>query len=304
MAGQSVRRGELKSCGRNGSAAEPSRSPRRSSPTSWRTTANCRTSGARASTGFTRTITPLVSVRRSYHTESLGDFQIAGGEIVMTYTNRSHARHVVRRGGEARGCQCAQEPWRRAAKGSPPSRTGLGTIWRSGRRLSPSWHFCRTSARSGRPVLRWFTIPDSPGRRITPIITPHSRNRCPALPYSDPGFTTPYGPNVYVNLGLEYRPWTNWTLRRGRLQPRGARGQDVVQAQLLLPTFRIQRGAGLADRVRPLPLLNHEPMTLNVTKCCVEGQPMTSDGRVRSSEHVARRGASGSHNWPGTSSSW
>ena len=34
-----------------------------------------------------------------------------------------------------------------------------------------------------------------------------------SAPYSDPGYNAPYGPNVYVNLGLEFRPTKNWTLR-------------------------------------------------------------------------------------------
>jgi outer membrane receptor protein involved in Fe transport len=32
-------------------------------------------------------------------------------------------------------------------------------------------------------------------------------------PLSDPGYSTPYGPNVYVNLGVEYRPSDHWTIR-------------------------------------------------------------------------------------------
>ena len=33
------------------------------------------------------------------------------------------------------------------------------------------------------------------------------------LPYSDPRYNTPYGPNLYVNLGLEFRPSEHWTIR-------------------------------------------------------------------------------------------
>lgn len=32
-------------------------------------------------------------------------------------------------------------------------------------------------------------------------------------PQSQPGYTTPYGANLYWNVGLEYRPTENWTLR-------------------------------------------------------------------------------------------
>jgi iron complex outermembrane receptor protein len=34
-----------------------------------------------------------------------------------------------------------------------------------------------------------------------------------AAPLSDPGYTGPYGPNLYINLGLEYRPTKNWSIR-------------------------------------------------------------------------------------------
>ena len=34
-----------------------------------------------------------------------------------------------------------------------------------------------------------------------------------AVPFSDPGYTTPYGPNLYVNLGLEFRPSEKWSIR-------------------------------------------------------------------------------------------
>jgi hypothetical protein len=34
-----------------------------------------------------------------------------------------------------------------------------------------------------------------------------------AVPLSDPGNNTAYGPNLYVNMGLEYHPSKNWTFR-------------------------------------------------------------------------------------------
>lgn len=34
-----------------------------------------------------------------------------------------------------------------------------------------------------------------------------------AVPLSDPDYDEPYGPNLYVNFGLEYRPTSHWTLR-------------------------------------------------------------------------------------------
>ncbi len=33
------------------------------------------------------------------------------------------------------------------------------------------------------------------------------------LPTSEAGYTTPYGPNLYVNFGLEYRPAKSWSIR-------------------------------------------------------------------------------------------
>jgi iron complex outermembrane receptor protein len=34
-----------------------------------------------------------------------------------------------------------------------------------------------------------------------------------AIPYSDPGYTTPYGPNLYFNVGMEFRPHKDWSIR-------------------------------------------------------------------------------------------
>jgi iron complex outermembrane receptor protein len=34
-----------------------------------------------------------------------------------------------------------------------------------------------------------------------------------AIPLSDPGFDTPYGPNLYWNAGLEFRPTQDWNVR-------------------------------------------------------------------------------------------
>ena len=44
-----------------------------------------------------------------YYSSSIGHFQIAGGELLLTYSNRKHAHHVVRRLLETRGCLFAQE---------------------------------------------------------------------------------------------------------------------------------------------------------------------------------------------------
>lgn len=34
-----------------------------------------------------------------------------------------------------------------------------------------------------------------------------------AMPFSDPGYTTPYGPDLFINTGVEFRPVPHWSFR-------------------------------------------------------------------------------------------
>ncbi|MGA2138401.1 MAG: TonB-dependent receptor plug domain-containing protein [Verrucomicrobiia bacterium] len=147
-----------------------------------------------------------------YHTTSLGHFQIAGGEILITYTNRGTrlmlsegvAKLVDARlpkGLTAGGQGITAEPYgfgHDLAEWSPFI-TKLALLQDIGKKWTAS-----------SSVVYYYGFPGAQdyANYNNSLGTPLS-----GLPYSDPKYTTPYGPNLYVNLGLEFRPSENWTIR-------------------------------------------------------------------------------------------
>jgi hypothetical protein len=147
-----------------------------------------------------------------FHTVSLGDFQIGGGELVITYTNRS-TRLTLSEG--VAKLVSASVPKSLAAGGQGITSEPYGY----GHDLA-EWSPFITKLALLRDIGKKWTASSSvvyyygfPGAQDYANYNASLSKPMSGLPYSDPGYSTPYGPNLYVNLGLEYRPSENWTLR-------------------------------------------------------------------------------------------
>ncbi|HUI07784.1 MAG TPA: TonB-dependent receptor [Verrucomicrobiae bacterium] len=147
-----------------------------------------------------------------YHSVSLGRFRIAGGEFLISYTNR--ATRLTLSEGVAKlvnskvptslpagGQGITAEPYGYGHDLAEwaPSITKLALLHDIGRRWTVSSSLVYYSGFPGAQDYAKYN-----GSRSSPLS---------GLPYSDAGDTTPYGPNLYVNAGLEFRPSPNWTIR-------------------------------------------------------------------------------------------
>jgi iron complex outermembrane receptor protein len=147
-----------------------------------------------------------------YHTVSIGDFQIAGGELVITYTNRS-TRLTVSEG--VAKLVDASLPKSLAAGGQGITSEPYGY----GHDLA-EWSPFITKLALLQDIGKKWTASSSvvyyygfPGAQAYANYNASLGTPMSGLPYSDPGYKTPYGPNLYVNLGLEFRPSEHWTIR-------------------------------------------------------------------------------------------
>ena len=147
-----------------------------------------------------------------FHTVSLGDVQIGGGELVITYTNRS--TRVTLSEGVAKLVNA------RLPKSLPAGGQGITSEpYGFGHDLA-EWAPFITKLAILHDVGKKWTASSSvvyysgfPGAQDYANYNASLAKPLSGAPYSDPGFSTPYGPNLYVNLGLEYRPSENWTIR-------------------------------------------------------------------------------------------
>ncbi len=147
-----------------------------------------------------------------YYSSSIGDFQIAGGEIVISYTSPS-TRLTLSQG--------VSKLVNSHLPGTLPEagQTVTAEPYGYGNDLA-EWSPFITKLAVVHNLDREWTVSSSlvyysgfPGAKdyadyASTLSTPPS-----AVPLSDPGYTKPYGPNLFVNLGLQYHPSEHWTFR-------------------------------------------------------------------------------------------
>jgi iron complex outermembrane receptor protein len=143
---------------------------------------------------------------------TLGEFEIAGGELVMTYNSKS-TRVTLSEGISTliHGSVPAGSP--AASQGISASPYGFGN-------QLANWAPSITKLAIIHDIARNWTVSSSivyysgfPGAKdyahyASTLASPPS-----GVPLTDPGYNTPFGPNLYVNLGLEYRPTEKFTIR-------------------------------------------------------------------------------------------
>lgn len=147
-----------------------------------------------------------------YYSSSVGRYQVAGGELQLGYTTGS--TRVTLSQGLAKLVN-ASLPGNLPAGGEAITAEPYGygndlAEWAPGitklaivQELSKKW-----TASSSLVYYSGF-----PGGKDFANYAATFANAPSAMPLSDPGYDKPYGPNLYVNLGLEFRPTDKWTLR-------------------------------------------------------------------------------------------
>ena len=143
---------------------------------------------------------------------AIGDFQIAGGEVGLhyrtgttrislseAYSTLVHASVPANLPAAGQGITSAPYGFGNELAEWSPSITKLSIIHDVTKELTLSASAVYYGGFPGAKAYADYarTLPSPPS----------------SAPLSDAGYNTPYGPNIYVNLGLEYRPNKNWTLR-------------------------------------------------------------------------------------------
>lgn len=147
-----------------------------------------------------------------YYSSSIGEFDTAGGELELSYTSgatkitfsESLTKLVsadLPSGLSAAGQAITAQPYgygNDLAEWSPFIT-----------KLAVTHDFSKTWAANG-SVVHYSGFPGAQdyARYAASLPLPPS-----AVPVSDPGYTDPYGPNLYANLGLEFRFSRQWTVR-------------------------------------------------------------------------------------------
>ncbi|MBC7784702.1 MAG: TonB-dependent receptor, partial [Burkholderiales bacterium] len=147
-----------------------------------------------------------------YQSASLGQFQIAGGEIELTYSTRSTRITLSE---SVSTLVDASVP-----EGAAPAGQGLSSSpYGYGGELA-NWAPSITKLALIHDLSRQWTISSSvilysgfPGGQDYSEYAASLATTPQAVPLSDAGYDTPYGPNLYVNFGLEYRPTEHCTIR-------------------------------------------------------------------------------------------
>ncbi len=147
-----------------------------------------------------------------YHSVSLGNFQIAGGEFELTYTNRS-TRFTLSEG-------VAKLVHATLPKSLPAGGQGItAEPYGFGDDLA-EWSPFITKLALLHDIGKKWTVSSSvvyyygfPGAEDYANYNATLTKAASSAPLSDPGYTEPYNLNLYVNLGLEYRPSERWTIR-------------------------------------------------------------------------------------------
>ncbi|HVM59829.1 MAG TPA: TonB-dependent receptor plug domain-containing protein [Verrucomicrobiae bacterium] len=147
-----------------------------------------------------------------YHSASIGRFQIAGGELLLTFSNNTtrltlsegvaelvHASVPTTLPPAGQGITSAPYGFGDDLANWAPSITKLAVVQDFARKWSVSSSVIFYSGYPGAQDYANYarTLPNPPS----------------AVPLSDPGYTKPYGPDLFVNLGLEYRPSPECTIR-------------------------------------------------------------------------------------------
>ncbi len=148
----------------------------------------------------------------AYYSSSIGEYEMGGFEL-----------EASRRSG--RNLLSASLGWTRLLDsslppGSPPAgQTVTAQPYGFGDDLA-EWAPAVAKLVAVRELTRAWTANASvvwysgfPGARDYADYAATLSNPPSAVPLSDPGYDEPYGPNLFVNLGLEYRPSPRWTLR-------------------------------------------------------------------------------------------
>jgi iron complex outermembrane receptor protein len=147
-----------------------------------------------------------------YHSASIGHFQIAGGEFLLTFSNRT-TRLTLSEGVSKLVDASVPASLPPAGQGITSAPYGYGddlANWApSITKLALVHDFAKKWTASS-SVIYYSGFPGAQdyANYAATLSKPPS-----AVPLSDPGYTTPYGPNLYVNLGLEYRPSEKWSIR-------------------------------------------------------------------------------------------
>jgi len=143
---------------------------------------------------------------------SLGIYNIAGGDFQLAYKTQS-TRAMLSEG-------VSKLVHASVPDGSPAASEGISSApYGFGNDLA-NWAPSITKFSIEQDIGRQFTASGSvvyysgfPGAEdyasyVRSLPSPPS-----GVPLSDRGYNTPYGPNLYVNMGLEFRPSDHWTIR-------------------------------------------------------------------------------------------
>jgi len=143
---------------------------------------------------------------------SLGDFQMIGGEFVLSFSNRTtrvsasegvtkllHASVPTSLGAAGQGVTSAPYGFGNDLAEWSPSITKLALLHDVGKKWTLSSSVVYYSG--------------FPGAKSYAAYNASLSKAVSGAPLSDPGFSTPYGPDVFVNLGVEFRPADHWTIR-------------------------------------------------------------------------------------------
>jgi iron complex outermembrane receptor protein len=136
---------------------------------------------------------------------SLGKFQIAGAEFVLSY--RTNATRITLSEGYSTLVHASVPP------GAPAAGQGITSApYGFGNELA-AWSPWITKLTVIHDITRKVTVSTSviyyagfPGAQDYADYAATLASPPSGVPLSDPGFNTPYGPNLYWNVGLEYRP--------------------------------------------------------------------------------------------------
>ena len=147
-----------------------------------------------------------------YYSSSIGDFRIAGGELLVTYTS-GNTRFTLSEGVSKLVDSDLPDSLPPAGQTVTAEPYGFGddlAEWSTFITKVAVIHDFdeKWSASSSLVYYSGFDGAKDYADYASTLSTPPS-----AVPLSDPGYTEPYGPNLYLNLGLQYRPSEKLTFR-------------------------------------------------------------------------------------------
>jgi len=147
-----------------------------------------------------------------YYSSSIGRYKMAGGELQASYAT-AHRRIRVSHG--ITRLVGASIP----ASLPPGGQAITAEPYGYGNNLA-EWAPYITKAALIQDIRKRWTASSSlvyysgfPGAKDFAAYAATLSPLASAMPSSDPGYTTPYGPNLYVNAGAEFRPAEHWAVR-------------------------------------------------------------------------------------------